>query len=364
MSLLEEFFLLFPHCRDKKKPRVLFVLKKRDANWGQIDPYTYNSSGLLNSANFINIMLQEAGFESKLVEIIDSNKIDKEVYEYNPDVVILEAVWCPPSKLKELVKLHHHKHRKWIVRNHSELAFLAFEGIAMEWLIEYSTIRNVIVSCNSPVANEEVRELIYARTGHKHDVLFLSNYYPTHDSVKNHKDKHKGTLDVGCFGAIRPLKNTFIQAVAAMIYAKEINKKLRFHVNASRIEGNAQPILKSIRAIFNGAHNCELIEEPWMNRKQFLKLCGEMDIGLQVSYSETFNIVAADLISRGVPVVVSDEIPWMPDNFHADPSSALDIVKKMYLASESDVTDELEALKKYSHHSRHLWIEKLYKIVE
>jgi len=33
-----------------------------------------------------------------------------------------------------------------------------------------------------------------------------------------------------------------------------------------------------------------------------------MDICMQVSFSETFNIVAADCIASGVPVIVSSEI--------------------------------------------------------
>ena len=346
-----------------KKPRVLFVLKKRDSSWGQTNPYSYNSSGLLNSAKFVNDMLIHREFESKLVEVIDSNFIDREVFQYNPDIVILEAIWCPPAKLKELVKLNHHKHRKWIVRNHSEFPFLAFEGIAVEWITEYATIENVTVSCNSPTANSEMEALVNAQTGTFHRVYLLPNYYPTGDFTEL-KKAHGDTIDVGCFGAIRPLKNNFEQALASIIYAYSIGKKLRFHINSTRIEGNAGPVLKSIRALFEKSKGCRLIEEPWMERAEFLELCKNMDMGLQVSYSETFNIVAADLISQGVPVVCSDEIPWMPSRFCADPSSALDIADKMVVAHKSKVKDEFESLKKYSNHSEELWVQKLHEIVK
>ena len=33
------------------------------------------------------------------------------------------------------------------------------------------------------------------------------------------------------------------------------------------------------------------------DKKNFLKLCSEMDIGLQVSFSETFNIVGCDILT-------------------------------------------------------------------
>ena len=284
-------------------PKILFILRARDDAWGQHNPNSYNSSGLLNSAKFIRDMLLRHGFEAKLVQVVDSNDIDREVFRYNPDVVVLEAIWCPPSKLRELTSLHHHKHRKWIIRNHSELPFLSFEGIAMEWLLEYATIRKVFVACNSPVAAEEIEHLVRVRSGHHGHVLYLPNYYPTHDAIIKHRDHNKRALDVGCFGAIRPLKNTFEQAIASIIFAHSIDEKLRFHINSTRIEGNAEPILMSVRTIFNNTPNCEMIEEPWLEREEFLKLCERMDIGLQVSYSETFNIVAADLITRGVPVV-------------------------------------------------------------
>jgi hypothetical protein len=54
----------------------------------------------------------------------------------------------------------------------------------------------------------------------------------------------------------------------------------------------------------------KLVVHEWVNHKDFIKLVKTMDIGMQVSYSETFNIVAADFISQGVPVVISKELPW------------------------------------------------------
>src|SRR5580693_4883569 len=96
-------------------PSILFVLKKRDQSWGEKTSYGYYSSGLLNSASFINKMLKEEGARSHLVEVSDANSIDREVFRFNPDIVVLEAIWCPPAKLRELAKLHHHKSRRWIV---------------------------------------------------------------------------------------------------------------------------------------------------------------------------------------------------------------------------------------------------------
>jgi hypothetical protein len=37
-----------------------------------------------------------------------------------------------------------------------------------------------------------------------------------------------------------------------------------------------------------------------------------MDIGMQLSYSESFNIVAADFVNNNKLIIVSDAIDWMP----------------------------------------------------
>ena len=72
--------------------------------------------------------------------------------------------------------------------------------------------------------------------------------------------------------------------------------------------------------------------------------------------------MAADLITRGVPVVCSSEVPWMPRKFHADPSSALSIAEKMKEVFKSDTLEELEALKSYSDESKSIWVDKMIEL--
>jgi len=339
-------------------PSVLFLLRQRNQQtWGQVSPYTH-SSGLLNSATFCNRMLQANGFTSNLVEVVDANGIDKQVMLYKPDIVILEAIWCPPAKLVELTGLKRHKGRLWIVRNHSELPFLALEGISVQWLLEYAGIPSVTVSCNSPVATHEVGELLRIRYGRTKDVIYLPNYYFIQQPLPAPKTPDPKWVDVGCFGAIRPLKNHLMQAVAALIYAEGLGKTLRFHVNTTRIEMNADPVLKSLRAVFAvGKH--QLVEHGWLTWEQFIALCQQMDLGLQVSFSETFNIVCADLVSQNVPVVTSDEVSWVPSAYHADPTTVIDIVEKMQLASIDGAASQAAALQTYSAASQETWLATL-----
>ena len=112
------------------KKKILFILKRREDYNGIIHSHVGLSTGLFNSASFMNDMLNDAGVESKLVVVEDNNRIDSEVYKYKPTHVIIEALWVVPSKFAILADLH--PTVKWIVRLHSELPFLANEGIALD----------------------------------------------------------------------------------------------------------------------------------------------------------------------------------------------------------------------------------------
>jgi len=289
-------------------PRILFLLKKREfAATFDEGTYAYSrSSGLLNSVRFVVDMLQGQGFDAQLAECNDNNDIDRLLTKHRPTHVILEALWVVPDKLDILKRLH--PTVRWIVRLHSEVPFIANEGIACEWLYGYRA-RGVRVSANSPRMVHAARVMLGT------PVSYSPNYYP----VAAHgrwRYRNGDTLDIGCFGAVRPLKNHLIQAHAAIAYADRVGKKLRFHINSARTEGNGGPVLKNLRSLFDGSIH-ELVEHDWLCHDAFLTLCSRMDLVLQVSFTETFNIVIADAISEGVPVVTSNEIKFVACPFTA-----------------------------------------------
>lgn len=337
----------------RRSPKVLFILKKRMTSHHGI--YTI-SSGLLNSANFVHEMLCKEGYESNLVEVKDNNDIDREVTKYKPDIVIIEALWVVPSKFEILQKLH--PKVKWIIRLHSEIPFIANEGIAMEWIYEYQKYNNVFISINSKTTLNDLTQLLTK------PVIYLPNYYPV-KLFKFHKRPKLNctTIDIGCFGAIRPLKNQLYQAVSAIQFANEINKTLNFHINTARVENNGDPVYKNIKKLFENNPKHKLIEHGWLKHKDFLNLVQKMDLGLQVSFSETFNIVAADFVNCDVPIVVSDEIKWASDYSKAIPTSSDSIKDKMYLALKASKLNlqfiNKIKLKLYSQESKKEWISYL-----
>lgn len=359
-------------------PKVLFILKYRENAWEYPDldvvanepPTQLLSSGLYNSARFVAEMLEKKGVQTKLVHVPDNNCIDREVHSYKPTHVIIEAYWVVPEKFEVLQSLH--PEVKWIIRNHSEIPFLANEGIAMDWSLRYVKYQNVYLSCNSKRSTRDMRTLIAAAHSDwsnetvNTNCIYLPNYYNMDENTKARE--YRGTreieeqiLHICCFGAIRPLKNHLIQAIAAIRFANANNKTLHFHINFSRLEGNGSPVLKNLRQLFeqmNGKHS--LIEHSWLNHSDFLMLIAKMDISLQVSFTETFNIVSADCISVGVPTIVSKEISWMPTTSMADPTNTEDIYEKMFYSitdSERLIQKGREGLLSYLYESEKVWLD-------
>lgn len=298
-------------------------------------------------------MLNNNGVTAKLVDVVDNNAIDREVTWYNPTHVIIEALWVTPEKFKVLQKLH--PKVKWIVRLHSEIPFLANEGIAMEWIYGYLKYKNVRLASNSLKSVEELSKLLNV------PVIYLPNYYPiTNASTPDNK---RNVINIGCFGAIRPLKNQLIQAVAAIEFGNSLGKSIHFHINGNRIEGKGDPILKNIENLFANNPKHKLVKHEWMTHADFIRVIRKMNVGMQVSYSETFNIVAADFVNSNIPVVVSPEIFWVADWYKADPNSVNDIVSKLQFVWKSKglglhKLNKLK-LKSYDAASRDAWLEYL-----
>jgi hypothetical protein len=103
----------------------------------------------------------------------------------------------------------------------------------------------------------------------------------------------------------------------------------------------------------------ELISHTWTPREEFLLLCSQMDLGMQCSFSETFNIVGADLLSQGVPLVTSSEIPWHAPFFSAEPTESEQIygaLHRSYNFAKINICLNQYNLKSYTNKSRKIWL--------
>jgi hypothetical protein len=323
----------------------------------------HRPAGLYVSDELVVNMLKSKGVRAAFVQAVDNNDIDRLVFAFKPDVVVIEALWVVPEKFDVLKRLH--PKVKWTVRLHSEVPFLAMEGIAMEWINAYRQ-KGVEVTTNS---HRLQRALAYA-TGV--EPPYTPNYYnPDLAPRRSINYRSHGVIDVGCFGATRPLKNQLIQAMAAIRFADQNKLKLRFHINATRKEPLApgDSILRNLRALFAGpsvkSKGHFLVEHGWYSHKDFLAMLHHIDIGMQVSLSETFNLVTADTVAAGVPILVSPEVGWAAELSKVNPTDISDIVSglnRVYWLSRHGGTLEWRnsmLLRSNSAHAAKTWLAYL-----
>jgi hypothetical protein len=327
--------------------KVLFLCKRRQSSSG----YPGVSFGLINSATFVADYLRSHGVRAEVHQVTDANDVDREVSNFNARVVVLEALWVTPEKLRELATMPRHTshNRLWVVRVHSRLPFLANEGVAVEWLRAYASIPNVLIAPNTEELAGDLQFLGVPS-------LYLPNVVVQPEYVPNPLTKSK-YVDIGCFGALRPMKNHLAQAVAALEFAETIHRRLRFHINVEP-ENDGAPVLKNLRSLFAGS-NHRLVEQPWVSHAPFLGLVHKMDLGMQVSLSETFNIVAADFVSAGVPVVVSPDIAWQTSQLKANASSTQDMLMTLgraWLHRPALIQRQREKLREYNVAAGREWL--------
>jgi hypothetical protein len=265
-------------------------------------------------------MLLKNNISSNMIEVVDNNQIDRELVKYRPKLVVVEALWVVPEKFEVLQKLH--PTVKWFVRLHSEIPFLAQEGVAVSWLKGYEK-HNVTITSNSERIIESFKGIL------KNEIEYLPNYYQIKHIIGNLEFKPETELNISCFGAIRPFKNHLYQALAAMKVANHNKMKLRFHINATRKEQHGENVFKNLRGLFEETDH-ELVEVPWLCHDEFLRYIKRyINIGMQVSFTETFCIVAADHIVTNTPILTSSEVKFVTSFYHADPNDVTDMASKL-----------------------------------
>lgn len=316
----------FKHSCDKPRKKILFILKERQ--YYDHKCYASISYGLSNSCRHIAECLRHHHIESHIVTVLDNNDIDRVVSHYKPDICFIEALWVVPEKFPVLLALH--PNVKFDVRLHSQIPFLSQEGMAFEWLYKYNELSkqnpNFSVSANNKRLIHELNDSL------GFNILYTPNCYELPEKIKLDIEPIEDTLDIGCFSAIRILKNIPEQAISAINVANILNKSLNFHINHTIFEKAAEGIIINLFNMFEGTGKHKLVVHEWQNHEDFINLIKSMDIGMQVSMSETWNLVSNDFISVGVPIIGSKEIEFLSHQYQAEPTSFKDISNKLRFA--------------------------------
>jgi len=315
--------------------------------------------GLGVNAIQTGIVLRRLGVHVDVFGVPEPDDVLKKLKELpeTPTHVVIEAVWLDIPALKRLVAAF--PGTLFAVRAHSQVGFLQVEPPAVRIIREMielaRTTPNLTVSANSP------RLAHFLRVAYSTPCTYLPNLYDLEH--KRHQHPHDpGVLRIASFGALRLLKNHMTAAAAALLIAQHEGKKVEFWVSVNREENaGAKGILTAMRNLYSGLDYAKLVESPWEPWKAFRKTISKMDLYLQVSFTETFNLTVADAISEGVPAVVSDAIDWAPSDWVAKADSVEDVsrVGLRLLHDHQAPQQGLLALEQYMHHGIQTWVSYL-----
>ncbi len=343
---------MFYTSPDLKKVHVLFVYYDFQAG------NAYSHVGLGVNAMHALRVLRRKHIRADAIGVRTTEEIEAYI-KGNPTVThcIVEAPWISTERLTRMLANNQSVH--FIIRSHSQIGFLQVEAGAVkllrEQLVLQENVQNLTISANSQKLCD------FFTTVYSGRCLYLPNLYDM-ERVHTKRDTHHHhrELRIGSFGALRLLKNHTTAAAAALVMARERNANLEFWISVNR-EEHGKGVLQTVRNMFVGLPWAKLVESPWQQWADFRRTVHHMDLCLQVSFTETFNIVTADAIAEGVPSVVSSAIEWAPDSWKADVDTVEDIARvgSMLLSSHSGVLEGQRALQTFTQEAINTWLQYL-----
>lgn len=323
----------------------------------------------LNVAGFATAqVLNEAGIETVVFPIrhnVDLVHAIDGYFEKNGvplTHVIISAPWISPYDLKQL--LYHFPYISFTILSHSNVGFLQadFEGVRnIRGYIELAgAFPNLSVGGNSE------RYVDWLQDAFHDEAVLLPNLYPLDRDVMKPvpvfgrcKITGDDVIKIGAFGAVRPQKNFMTAAAAAVLIQRRLDLPVEFHMSTGGEEDGNFTSLAIEQMLENS--DVTLVRHPWRYWDDFIKEVGSMDLLIQVSYTESFNMITADGINAGVPSVVSPAISWAPVLWWADPDDASDVARAGINLLKHDLTRSLgiSALRSHNEWALKIWKEEL-----
>lgn len=241
--------------------------------------------------------------------------------------VVISAPWLSVYDLKSL--LYAYPKIQFVILSHSNVGFLQADPRGVELMRHYLRLAGAFV--NLRVGGNSARFVHWLREAYSEPYgarpVLLPNLYPA-KWVRSKRPPLRGhRVHIGAFGAVRPEKNFMTAAAAAIVIQKKLGVPVELHMSTGG-EGNRSMVLPAIEQMCADIPGLTLVRHEWRFWDKFIEIIGEMDVLLQPSYTESFNMITADGISMGVPSVVSSAISWAPDSWKADTDDAVDVAER------------------------------------
>ena len=272
--------------------------------------------------------------------------------------VVIAAPWIDTPAISRLVSAH--LDVNWAVTSHSNVAFLHVDPNATRLMVEGVGLAQQWG--NFRIAGNSNRFCTWMRRTYGANCAYLPNLYAVHHTADHEKRPQwkGGILRIGSFGAARILKNHASSAAAAAEISRRLGTDVEFWLNSGRHEGILSQS-DTIRHIIEAAPHCTLKTFGWASWPEFRDQVRTMNILLQPSFTETFNMVSADGACQGIPSVVSDAIEWAPDHWKAAADDAVDIANKAIalLYDPYAGAEGKEALHQFVNVGKQAWLDYL-----
>jgi len=309
-------------------------------------------------------VLRKAGIDVHVFPVRNNIDVAQALENYNArhdnpiTHVVISAPWLSVWDLSCLVEAY--PETQFVVLSHSNVGFLQADPDGVHLLRKYMDLpyENLKVGGNSQKFVEWL-DCAYA-----YDAEYLPNLYPMEDCREPKRWENPFVLKIGAFGAVRPYKNFMTAAAAALALSEDLFYRVEFHMSSGG-EGDGWGIIPAIEQMLDGT-GVRLVKHDWKLWRDFIEVVGQMDLLLQPSYTESFNMITADGIWAGVPSVVSPAIGWAPDSWWADPDDANDIarVAKEILNNKTAVLDGRKAIQAHNEDAFFWWKLFLFGEVE
>lgn len=305
----------------------------------------------LNNAKVLNTH----GINTSIYPIVSIADLKKQIAaDSTVTHVVISAPWILSGDLQALMFAF--PKITFAVNCHSNTAFLQADTRGVKLLREYIDVEQG--GLNFHVAGNSKKFVRWLRAAYQCPVAYLPNmYYLDYSQIPNRPIYNGGILRVGAFGATRPQKNLMAAAGATLELSQTMKVDTEFYVSAGRTEGGGNTILNSVREMLVGIPGITLKELGWASWPQFRDLVRRMHVLMQVSYTESFNMITADGVAEGVPSVVSDAIEWTPEYWQAymDKTSDIARVARQLIYDPRAPHDGLVHLEQHNQESFDAW---------
>lgn len=338
---------------DKNRAHVL-ILFRRFLSYE--NAHSYYAFGLGVSAMHAVRVLRRCKVNAHAVGILSVKGIREQLKKYSRTThCIIETPWVPIADMEKLLDDFPDVH--FIPRAHSQISFLQIEPQVISIMRDLIMLQDI--KTNISISSNSKHLVNFFECTYGGDVLYLPNLYDVHHAhPRDHKPPHgHRVLRIGSFGALRWLKNHTTAAAAALMIARHRDTDLEFYIVDDHAK-NGQSIKRAIHSMIDGLQWAKLIEVPWAKWAVFRRTIRHMDLCMQLSHTETFNVVTADAVMEGVPSVVTSVIEWAPKRWQVGPDDVEDAatVGSNLLSSHTAAKEGLIALRQFNDHAIRVWL--------